>query len=138
LVKARALAVVVSALLALLASGPADAARPLYGTVERGWVASGAHGQPLRVVPASAGTLVASFVWQRAPSPGQPLHIVWLGPNGFARAQWSSTTLAGDRPGTRLWASVPARLVRAAPGRWRVRLDVAGIPRATVSFAVAR
>ena len=122
-------AAVAVALLAVAATPAHGATKPLYGTVERGYVSLAQKGNPVRIVPAGADTVIANFVWKRPPTAGQKLNIVWLGPAGQPRAAWRSTTVAGDRKGTRLWASVTGTLLRSSPGRWRARLDVGGVVR---------
>jgi hypothetical protein len=132
--------IVLSALgasLAVLAPAqPALAAKPLLGTVQRGWISRVQPGTPLKSVPAKAPALYANFVWLRSPTAGLPLEMQWIGPQGFVRASWKSTTLKSDRPGTRLYSRVANSVFRGSPGTWRVRLMVNDVIRGNLQFRV--
>src|SRR5262249_61414796 len=72
---------------------PALAAKPLLGTIDRGWISKAQGGTPIKVVPQSAPSVFASFIWKRSPSAKLPLEMRWIGPQGLVRAAWKSTTL---------------------------------------------
>jgi hypothetical protein len=123
---------------ALLVPGAAEAAGPLKGTVQRGWVAGKQGGAPRSIFPPGTTRLVASFVWLRPPTPGQALTISWIGPDGDLRAIWRNRTIKGDRRGTRIWTSIANETFREVPGRWYVVLRVGGVRRGTLRFVVQR
>jgi hypothetical protein len=120
--------------LAIPASG---SAKPLLGTVQRGWISRTQPGTPVHSAAARAPALYANFVWRRAPTAGLPLEMQWVGPQGFVRASWKTRTLKTDRPGTRLYSRVTSSVYRATPGVWHVRLLVNDVVRGYLGFRIA-
>jgi hypothetical protein len=135
-VRCRPIAVL--ALLAVAASSlPAAAATPLRGSVKRSFTATGVNGRITSTFPAAASHVYASFIWERAPTPGQTLEIDWFGPTGERVAVWKNRTLKTDTAGTRLYSFISHKTIQARPGRWRVALTVGGVERAEKTFTVA-
>src|SRR5262249_7317275 len=84
----RALLAPVAVLAALAPGVPSVAAKPLLGTVQRGWISKVEPGTATPTVKPSQKMLYANFVWKRAPSPSLPLEMRWVSPQGFVRAAW--------------------------------------------------
>jgi hypothetical protein len=115
---------------------PAAAAKPLLGTVDHGWISKAQGGKPTKTVAVSQKALYANFVWKRAPTAKLPLEMRWIGPQGFVRAAWKSTTLKTDLAGTRLYSRVSNDVLKDAPGSWKVLLVVNHVVRGTLMFRV--
>jgi hypothetical protein len=135
----RPLPAAVLGLVALLVCAlPGAAATPLKGTVKRGFTANGEFGKVSTTFPATTKHIYASFVWLRAPTPGQKLEIDWFGPTGQRIAAWTSSTLATDTAGTRIFSFIPKDTIAKRPGRWRVAIVVGGVERESLRFTVAK
>jgi hypothetical protein len=126
------------AILAVLTVGmlPAAAAKPLLGTVERGWISKAQPGTPTKTVTTKQAALYANFVWKRAPTAQLPLEMRWIGPQGFVRAAWKTKTLKTDLAGTRLYSRVSNDVFKDAPGTWKVQLVVNNVIRGQLTFRV--
>ncbi len=93
-------------------------------------------GPIVKTVPQSSSAVFASFVWKHSPTAALPLEMRWIGPQGFVRATWKSTTLKTDVAGTRLFSRVSNGVIKGAPGTWRVRLLVNNVVRGQLQFRV--
>lgn len=132
------LALLVVAASAFSAEETSLAATPLKGTVKRSFTSTGVNGKVTASFPAKASHVYASFVWLRAPTPGQTLEIDWFGPGGARVAVWKNKTLATDTAGTRLYSFISRKAIENRPGHWRVSLTVGGVERAARTFTVAK
>jgi hypothetical protein len=125
------------AVLAVLAPGAQSvAAKPLLGTVQRGWISKVEPGVPVKTVKSTQKVLYANFIWKRSPTAKLPLEMRWVGPSGFVRAAWKSQTLKSDTAGTRLYSRVTNDVFKGAPGNWEVRLLVNNVVRGRLVFRV--
>ena len=125
------------ALVAVLAPAvPSVAAKPLLGTVQRGWISKVEPGTPTASVKPSQKVLYANFVWKRSPTASLPLEMRWVSPQGVVRAAWKSKTLKSDTAGTRLYSRVTSDVFKDAPGNWEVRLLVNNVVRGRLHFRV--
>jgi hypothetical protein len=126
------------AILTVLSVGmlPAAAAKPLLGTVDHGWISRAQPGKAVKTATTKQPALYANFVWKRAPTARLPLEMRWIGPQGFTRAAWKSTTLKTDLAGTRLYSRVSNDVFKDAPGSWKVQLVVNNVVRGQLTFRV--